>query len=129
MNYAIKLVVCHLNLSGSKEMCVHRIYLHLYTVINLITSQPGSWVSNVQWLQVPDGGSLYNQVFTVTKGPFKRYVTLFPMEFDPRPPPRNANNVEPYTFITLFPGKADTPTPHGVQSFQVSRFGGRSPDF
>ena len=30
------------------------------------------------------------------------------------PPPRNANNVEPYTFVTLFSGKADTPTPHCV---------------
>ena len=25
------------------------------------------------------------------------------------PPPRNSNNVEPYTFVTLFSGKADTP--------------------
>ena len=35
----------------------------------------------------------------------------------PPPTPRNAaNNVEPYTFVTLFSGKADTPhpTPHGI---------------
>ena len=25
-------------------------------------------------------------------------------------PPRDANNVAPYTFVTLFPGKVDTPT-------------------
>ena len=42
-------------------------------------------------------------------GPFKCYVTLFSREFDPHPPPCNANNVEPYTFVTLFSGKADTP--------------------
>ena len=33
------------------------------------------------------------------QGPFKCYVMLFPWEFDPHPPPRNANNVEPYTFV------------------------------
>ena len=48
------------------------------------------------------------------RGPFKCYVTLFSREFDPHPPPRNANNVEAYTFVTLFSGKADTPTPHDV---------------
>ena len=31
---------------------------------------------------------------------------------DPHPPPRNANNIEHYTFVTLFPGKSDTPHPH-----------------
>ena len=29
----------------------------------------------------------------------------------PHPPPSNANNVDPYTFVTLFSGKADTPHP------------------
>ncbi len=37
--------------------------------------------------------------------------TLFSWKFDPHPPPRNANNVEPYIFVTLFSVKADTP-PH-----------------
>ena len=46
------------------------------------------------------------------KGPFKCYVTLFSWKLDPHPPPHNANNVEPYTFVTLFPGKFDPPTPH-----------------
>ena len=27
-------------------------------------------------------------------------------------PPRNANNVDIYTFVTLFSGKVDTPHPH-----------------
>ena len=31
---------------------------------------------------------------------------------DPHPPPRNANNIEHYTFVTLFPRKPDTPHPH-----------------
>ena len=35
------------------------------------------------------------------KGPCKRYVTLFSWKLDPHPP-RNANNVEPYTFVTFF---------------------------
>ena len=30
----------------------------------------------------------------------------------PHPPPRNANNIEPYTFVTLSSGKFDTPPPH-----------------
>ena len=35
--------------------------------------------------------------------PFKCYVTLFSCcTFDTHLPPRNANNVEPYTFVTLF---------------------------
>ena len=43
------------------------------------------------------------------KGPFKCYVTLFFGKLDP--PPRNANNIEHYTFVTLFPRKSDTPPP------------------
>ena len=42
---------------------------------------------------------------------FKCYVTLFSWKFDPHPPPRYANNVEQYTIVTLFSGKADTPHP------------------
>ena len=48
--------------------------------------------------------------FTI-KGPFKCYVTLFFWKLDPHPPPRNANNIEYYTFVTLFSRKSDTP-PH-----------------
>ena len=48
-----------------------------------------------EWTKVID--------ITSHKGPFKCYVTLFPWNLDPHPPPRNANNVEPYTFVTLFP--------------------------
>ena len=32
----------------------------------------------------------------------------FSWKFDLHPPPRNANNVEPYTFVTLFSRKPDT---------------------
>ena len=45
------------------------------------------------------------------KGPFKCYVTLFFWKFDPHPP-RNANSIEYYTFVTLFSRKSDTPHPH-----------------
>ena len=38
----------------------------------------------------------------------------FSCKIDPHPPPRNANNVELYTFVTLFSWKADTPTPTGL---------------
>ena len=48
----------------------------------------------------------------VGKGPFKCYVTLFFWKLDPHPPPRNANNIEHYTFVTLFSRKSDTPHPH-----------------
>ena len=47
----------------------------------------------------------------VQKGPFKCYVTLFFWKLDPHPPRRNVNNVEHYTFVTLFSRKSDTP-PH-----------------
>ena len=42
-------------------------------------------------------------------GPFKCYVTLFFWKLDP--PPRNANNIEHYTFVMLFSRKSDTPPP------------------
>ena len=45
------------------------------------------------------------------KGPFKCYVTLFSRKLDRHPPPRNADNVEPYTFVTLFPWICDAPPP------------------
>ena len=41
----------------------------------------------------------------VRKGPFKCYVTLFSGNLIK---PHNANNVEPYIFVTLFSGKSDT---------------------
>ena len=44
------------------------------------------------------------------KGPFKCYVMLFICKFDTQPPPRNATNVEPWTFVTLI--WADPYTPH-----------------
>ena len=37
--------------------------------------------------------------------------TIF-LEIGPHPPPRNANNIEHYTFVTLFSRKSDTPNPH-----------------
>ena len=40
----------------------------------------------------------------------EHYVTLFFWKLDPHPPPRNANNIEHYTFVTLFSRKSDTPT-------------------
>ena len=45
-------------------------------------------------------------------GPFKCYVTGFFGKFYPHRSPRNSNNVETYTFVTLFSGKFDTPHPH-----------------
>ena len=35
-------------------------------------------------------------------------------KLDPHPPPRNANNIEPYTYVTLFSGKCDTPLPQSA---------------
>ena len=45
------------------------------------------------------------------KGPFKCYVTLFFWKLNPHPPPRNANNIEHYTFVTLFFQKIRHPPP------------------
>ena len=46
--------------------------------------------------------------------PFKCYVTAFFWKIDTHPPPRNANNVELYTFVTLFLRKVDTPNLHCI---------------
>ena len=45
-------------------------------------------------------------------GPFKCHVTQFFWNLDPHPPPRNAKNIEHYTFVTLFSRKSDPPHPH-----------------
>ena len=54
-------------------------------------------------------------------GPFKCYITFFPWKFDPQPLPRNANNVEPFTFVMLFFGKADTTPYCNTYSFAISK--------
>ena len=47
---------------------------------------------------------------------------LFSWKFDTYIPPRNANNVEPYTFVTLFSRKFDARLIHILQfSMQVIR--------
>ena len=59
------------------------------------------------------------------KGAFKCYVTLFPRKLDPHPPPRNANNIVPYTFVTLFSRKCDNPHRHlRYVTFESPRWGG-----
>ena len=53
----------------------------------------------------------------VAKGPFKCYVMLFSWKLDPHPPPRSANSIEHYTFVTLFSGKSDTrPLPSALRN-------------
>ena len=59
-------------------------------------------------INLPDGRWWIVLKSILFYGPFKCYVTLFNWEFDPHPPPRNADNVEPHTYVTLFSGKADT---------------------
>ena len=39
------------------------------------------------------------------------FMPLFFWKLDLHPPPRNANNIEHYTFVTPFSRKSDTPTP------------------
>ena len=48
----------------------------------------------------------------VCLGAIQVLLNLFFWKLDPHPPPRNANNIEPYTFVTLSPGKTDTPHLH-----------------
>ena len=43
---------------------------------------------------------------------YQVFRNAFLWKLDPHPPPRNANNIEPYTFVTLFSVKSDTPPPH-----------------
>ena len=47
---------------------------------------------------------LYRYIHRKPRGTFMRYVTFFFFKFDTHPPPHNANNVEPYIFVTLFRG-------------------------
>ena len=54
---------------------------------------------------------LQQRKYRESKGPFKCYVTLFSRHNGPHALPRNANNVESYTFGTLFSRKCNTP-PH-----------------
>ena len=39
-----------------------------------------------------------------------------PPQFDPHPPPRNANNIELYMFVTLFSGNLTHPTPTALRN-------------
>ena len=43
-------------------------------------------------------------------GAIQVLLNSFSWKIHTHPPPRNANNIEPYTFVTLFPGKLYTPT-------------------
>ena len=52
----------------------------------------------------------------MSEGPFKCYVTLFSWKLDPHPPPRNANNIEPYTFVTLLTRKINPPSPPALRN-------------
>ena len=51
-----------------------------------------------------------------------RYVTVF-FKFDTHPPLHNANNVEPYIFVTLFSGKSDTlPPPTALRNTRMAPY-------
>ena len=70
-----------------------------------------------------DRGRLHGRSYVGhDKGSVKCYITFLPWEFGRHPPPRNANNVEPYTFVMLFPGKADTPPLRRKLSFLQTSF-------
>ena len=58
-----------------------------------------------QWTLAYRGANVWD------KGSFTCYVTLFFWIFDTHPPARNANNVDPYIFVTLFSRKSDTLPP------------------
>ena len=51
--------------------------------------------------------------FIVALGAIQVLRNAIFLQIGPHPPPRNINNIEHYTFVTLFSGKSDTPTmPH-----------------
>ena len=59
-----------------------------------------------------EGKTICVSVYDVFEiGAIQVFRNAFSRECDPHPPPRNANNVEPYTVVTLFSGKADTHPP------------------
>ena len=67
------------------------------------------------WVPVSRQTGCTRRVFPL--GPFKCYVTLFFWKLDPHPPPRNANNIEHDTFVTLFPRESDTlPPPSALRN-------------
>ena len=56
-------------------------------------------IMSIASLDLSDNGTTFS---LSTRGPFKCYLMLFIWKFNTYPPPRNANNVEPYTFVTFF---------------------------
>ena len=57
-----------------------------------------------------------NVLLNIHVGAIQVLRNAFFLEIWPLPPPRNANNVEPYTFVTLFSGKADTLSPSALRN-------------
>ena len=56
---------------------------------------------------------------SITCGTIHELRNAFSRKFDTHPPPRNANNVEPYTFVTVFFWKFDAPDPPPPQLHYV----------
>ena len=52
------------------------------------------------------------QVVLLTWMQIKVLRNVFFWKLDRHPPPRNANNIEPYTFATFFPENVTPPPPH-----------------
>ena len=58
--------------------------------------------------------NVFLHIFSLFYGAIQVLRNAFFQGISPHPPSCNANNVVPYTFVMLFSGKVDTPTPHGV---------------
>ena len=86
-------------------LCVYTLCVYTLCVYTLTTDTKCAYIKKYHSITVKS-----------CEGPFMCYVTLFSGNLTPTPPPRNANNVEPYTFVTLFSGKADTPPPTALRN-------------
>ena len=91
-------------------------------IIPLVLSNASSSFNPTLFKRVSPPGftvslSISSWNWCIYQGLFKCYVTLFPGNFTPHPHPRNASNVEPYTFVKLFfRENRQPPTRHGVTS-------------
>ena len=97
--------------------------IHLRNVIYRSVGRALDWQSGDSGSNPTGAASEFGQVHlphiacVFHKGPFKCYVTVFSWEFYLHPPPHNANNVEPYTSVTIISRKADThPRPTALRN-------------
>ena len=76
----------------------------------MYTVQLSQNIKNLYYVTKPEIYNILKGAIQVLRNAFF-WKLKFISRLDPHPPPRNANNIEPYTCVTLFSGKFETPHP------------------